>query len=105
MKHMTDFEIFEAAMDKFGFDEQLRLLQEECAELIVAASHLHRDREGAMKNFIEELVDVNIMCGELQLYLDKQGHGAEVGITHMRKMKRLFDRIKQNPPSEDGGNN
>ena len=57
--------VLQDAVDTFGFDNQQKVLQEECGELIVAASHYQRGRHGAFDNFVEELADVSIMVKQM----------------------------------------
>lgn len=61
--------IYKKAMDAWGFRAQARVLQEECAELITAVSHLLRGREEGMKEVVEELADAYIMIGQITEYL------------------------------------
>lgn len=44
-----------------GKDAQLRVMQEECGELVAAVSHYFRERPDAMQNLVEEMCDVLIM--------------------------------------------
>lgn len=57
--------ITKSAIKKFGNAAQLRQLQEECAELIVAVNHYFRKRPQAREELIEEVADVTIMLMEL----------------------------------------
>ena len=57
--------VLQDAVDTFGLDNQQKVLQEECGELIVAASHYQRGRHGAFENFVEELADVSIMVKQM----------------------------------------
>lgn len=57
--------ITKSAIAKFGEAAQLRQLQEECAELIVAVNHYFRQRQHARVELIEEIADVTIMLMEL----------------------------------------
>lgn len=57
--------IAKLAIEKYGRAAQLRQLQEECAELIVAISHYFRQRSDARKDLIEEVADVTIMLMQL----------------------------------------
>lgn len=82
-----------AAIRKWGKDAQLNVLQEECGELIVAISHLKRMRPNAMKEFIEELADVNIMVGQFIQYLEGNRFGAEFWETTHEKLNRLHERL------------
>lgn len=45
--------------ERYGYDEQSRMLQEECAELIQAVNKNHR--KGDMNSLREEMADVQIM--------------------------------------------
>ena len=60
-----EVQIIKDAVDTYGFESQRKILQEECAELIVAASHYDRGRPGAYDNFLEELADVDIMISQM----------------------------------------
>ena len=52
----------EAILKKSSREENLRMLQEECGELVAAINHeLRKDRAPAKEELIEELVDVGIM--------------------------------------------
>ena len=62
-------EIYKKCMKAWGFDAQARVLQEECAELIVAVSHFNREREGAIMELVQELADTYIMVGQIIEYL------------------------------------
>ena len=52
--------------EHYGYDEQSRMLQEECAELIQAVNKHHR--KGDMNGLREEMADVQIMLIQM-LYL------------------------------------
>lgn len=54
------------ALNTFGVDHQVGVVQEECAELIVAISHMKRDREGAREELIREAGDVDLMLFTLR---------------------------------------
>jgi len=58
------------ALEKWGEDDQLRMLQEECAELIQAVNKYHRGKNGAHLNLLEEGVDVELMLEQLKLILN-----------------------------------
>ncbi|MBD5641169.1 MAG: hypothetical protein HDQ91_01955 [Desulfovibrio sp.] len=85
--------IYAAAMRKWGKDGQLNVLQEECVELIVAISHVKRARPEAMKGFVEELADVNIMVGQFIQYLEGSRYGAEFWQVTHEKLDRLHERL------------
>ncbi|MDR1946416.1 MAG: hypothetical protein LBQ51_04535, partial [Desulfovibrio sp.] len=66
-----DPSIAEAALQKWGLEAQLRQLQEECAELIVAVSHLIRNRSGAIDAVSEEMADVRIILDQCWIAFDR----------------------------------
>ena len=58
------------AVETYGMDAQMRMLQEECGELIVAVGHYLRGRNGSLANLCEELADVRIMLEQMEIALD-----------------------------------
>lgn len=83
--------IIKEAVDTFGFNNQRRILQEECAELIVAASHYDRGRPGAYENFVEELADVEIMISQMIYAL----HATSIDEWKEKKLARLKEKIEE----------
>ena len=73
----TEKAVFDHALSHYGKDEQMRIAQEECAELISALSKYHRvetfqayDKrklQRAINHVAEEIADVQIMLDQLQL--------------------------------------
>lgn len=86
--------LFRDAIRKWGWPAQLAQLQEECAELIAAVSHIRRRREGALQELIEELVDVHIMIRQIEEYLDENGKREEFARIWENKLDRLEERLK-----------
>ena len=84
--------------DHYGLDEQLNILQEECAELIQAVSKYRRT--GKPSNLYEEITDVKILLQQIDYLLDKKN--SECGIysayayNHFSEMKikRQLERIQ-----------
>jgi len=62
-------ELFRRALNKWDTKAQMDVLQEECAELIVAVSHYGRKRPECLLDLREELADVYIMVGQIIEYL------------------------------------
>lgn len=81
-----------SAVDTFGFKNQAKILQEECGELIVAASHYDRGRENAFENFVEELADVQIMIWQMSYALRADNVICEY---IDKKMRRLDCKIAE----------
>ena len=83
--------IIKEAVDTFGFNNQRRILQEECAELIVAASHYDRGHPGAYENFVEELADVEIMISQMIYALQ----ATNIDEWKEKKLARLKEKIEE----------
>lgn len=81
-------QILKDAVETFGLKNQLDMLQEECAELIVAISHYKRDRPGSTINLSEEIADVHIMMNQIIL-------ATHLGVEFFKeqKLQRLKERI------------
>jgi NTP pyrophosphatase (non-canonical NTP hydrolase) len=63
---MTELEIYQTALDKWGEDSQLEMLVEECAELIQAIQHLKRGR-GGFAGVLHEAADVQVVLNQIRL--------------------------------------
>ena len=91
---MTKEEIIEIEKDAvatFGVDAQMRMLQEECGELIVAVGHYLRGRDGSEDNLCEELADVRIMVEQIEVALGN----AAVEEYRDNKLQRLKRRLEE----------
>lgn len=96
-------QILKDAVDTYGLKNQLAMLQEECAELIVAVSHYNRGRHGAFDNLSEEIVDVHIMMNQIVLSL-----GCNVETWKERKLQTLqrnLNDFKEHSNIDYHGNN
>lgn len=80
-------------IEKFGKENQLRIVQEECAELIQAISKHLRDPKNVVKTMAlcEEIVDVEIMLAQLRIMFGSEmiDHYKEIKLD---RLKRLCDR-------------
>jgi NTP pyrophosphatase (non-canonical NTP hydrolase) len=63
--------LYKDCMEFWGFEKQARVVQEECAELIVATSHILRGRKGGYKKMLEEVADVYLMVQQMMTYFGK----------------------------------
>jgi NTP pyrophosphatase (non-canonical NTP hydrolase) len=81
-------QILKEAVDTFGIENQLAMLQEECAELIVAISHYKRGRSGSKTYLSEEIADVHIMMNQIILATP-----LAVEFFKEQKLQRLKERI------------
>jgi NTP pyrophosphatase (non-canonical NTP hydrolase) len=87
--------IFATAIQKWGIESQMGMLQEECAEVIVAVNKLFRkgilNRE-CEKSLCEELADVEIMCLQMR---ELPGYAMQIDEQKARKIKRLHDLLEK----------
>lgn len=93
---MIEFEsVFARALKVWGQESQLRMAQEECAELIVAISKILREKPlprhngNPLENLFEEIADVKIMIGQLEVLFGPANIAHYVG----KKIKRLEERL------------
>lgn len=82
-------ELYQKALDKWGIDLQLIMMIEECAELIQAITSLKRG--GDVEELIEEIADVKIMLGQMEMVF---GH-ERLGNAVESKLRQLQIRIKE----------
>lgn len=92
--------------DHYGLDEQLNMLQEECAELIQAVSKYKRTREYpdfdgyyGFSNLCEEMADVSIMLNQIQYLMDNEKMIAD---WKSKKIRRQLERIETERKNDDG---
>lgn len=90
--------------DHYGLDSQLDMLQEECAELIQAASKYKRNGNYSI---IEEIADVYIMLDQVVYLLDKElPEEGEVKYSiswwKKKKISRQLERIEKEKNNDDG---
>ncbi len=91
--------ILEKAIDKYGKDNQLNMVQEECAELIQAISKYKRAiasknvnaTRSSRENIVEELADVMIMQEQLKIMLNITEF--ELMEYRIKKLTRLEERM------------
>ena len=95
-----ELKIMKQAIEKYGVNNQLAMVQEECAELIQAISKLNRagnsDHPGrtakaAMNNLMEEAADVGIMLDQIRLMYPSHAYDT----IRAQKIARLEKRINQ----------
>lgn len=74
-------EDLKAAIDKWGAEHELRILQEECAEVIQAVSHYCRHKPNADIDLLEELADLAVtfqmalvILGQKEIYENFLNH-------------------------------
>jgi NTP pyrophosphatase (non-canonical NTP hydrolase) len=83
------------ALATWGEQNQIGMVAEECAEMVVALAHWTRFRVGASK-VADELADVLIMAEQLRLVLE--AHGVDVTDALEAKVARLEKRLTKGAP-------
>lgn len=86
-----DRSIFRRAIAKFGVENQVSMILEECSELILAISHYNRGRVNSSA-VMEEIVDLTIMCEQARLIYDPTD--TEFGRIYIKKINRLEKLIE-----------
>ena len=81
------------ANKKWGTELQLRLLQEECSELITAISHFFRNRKGSNDELLEELADVSIVLKQIHYMLIENKCEEKFEDILRRKINRVKERL------------
>ncbi len=90
LKIMVNNKTYRDTIKKFGVTSQLRLLQEECAELIVAVNKIFRKQ--SYHNFYEECADVEIMLEQVKVMFPKSIEKInEIKIQKLERLKGLLN--------------
>ena len=89
-------------MNHYGFESQIEIFIEECAEAIQAAQKMKRSNstetaEKAFENFIEEIADVIITAAQMRLYIGETTIDAAID----RKLERQLLRIANETQEEE----
>ena len=78
---MNEQELYQKALNKWGIISQINLLIEEMSELTKVLLHDRRNSKNvSIEDIAEEIVDVEIMLGQIKLWIPEE---------HMERMKRL----------------
>lgn len=81
-------EVYETALTKWGVENQLWMVIEECGELLNAIGKMRRERV-TREDVITELADVTIMCEQIAQYMGYDDYTKEME----RKLERLKERL------------
>ena len=87
-----DRSVFHRIIAKFGVENQVSMIVEECSELILAISHHKRGRVSS-EGIIEEIVDVTIMLEQARMIYDPNDD--RFGEIYMRKINRIENMLKE----------
>ncbi len=83
--------VYDDAMATWGYEAQLKVLAEECAELIQAIMKRLNNREN---NLDEELIDVEIMLEQIMVYIESNSDIVFQSIKE-DKINRLRKRLER----------
>jgi hypothetical protein len=84
-------ELLKKALDTWGKDSQLDMVEEECAELIVAIKHRKRGKN-TDEQVIEECVDVELMMEQMRLIFSSQyGTWMRIREEKLARLKTLLE--------------
>lgn len=85
-----DKKLLKENLDWYGLNFQMRKLQEELAELIVAVNHSMTLRGNGVDSFYEEFADVTIMMEQIKMSMSHSKLECKV----KEKIKRMRKRLK-----------
>ena len=89
MEKEKRIELYKDAIAKWGEDAQVKMLYEECGELIAAVAQFSRGRT-SHHDVMTELADVSIMVEQLATLMNYDDFEAEKD----RKLMRLKERLE-----------
>ena len=97
---MSHDETFRKAREAYGLDFELQMLQEECAEVILACSKMIRfPNEENLKKFFEEIADVENFFEQMKRWFPSMRE--YVDEKRNEKMLRLAKRIEEQYEHKD----
>ena len=85
--------LYKRALDKWGGEAQLNMLEEECIELALATRHFQRRREGSFLKLMDEMADVEIMIEQIKMVLLLGTDKYVFRTAKRKKLKRLKERL------------
>jgi len=86
--------VFKLVRDEYGLEFELGILQEECAELIVAVSKFKRDgNSNTLDELFSEIADVELMTEQLKRWFENYREYVE--LVKEEKLTRLEIRVKE----------
>ena len=85
-----EIDLFKKAIATWGTPAQLRIMQEELAECVVAIGHYLRQRELGYSEMCEEMADVLVTLSQHYLSMKE-----DVQYHYSRKLKKLERYLKE----------
>ena len=86
---MTEQELMQVAIYKWGISSQLDMAVEECAELIKAIQKYRRNSE--YQPIVEESVDVELMLEQLKIIFPAPELRANIRTEKLARLKKLVE--------------
>ena len=94
-----DNELLLEAVNTFGRDNQINIIEEECIELATAIIKVRRKLTiSSMENLIDELADVAIVMGYAPILFDEAAIQERIDF----KLNRLRERIAEHKQKNNG---
>lgn len=90
MEKEQRIELYKEAVNKWGEEAQVKMLYEECGELIAAVAQFSRGRT-SHHDVMTELADVSIMVEQLATLMNYEDFEKEKD----RKLNRLKERLER----------
>ena len=85
---VQEMNIYEQAVEKFGHKDQIDMMIEECAELIVELRHVCRGR-GSIAAVRGEIADVEIMCAQMRVIFGSTQIN-NIKVLKLKRFKKLI---------------
>lgn len=92
-----------SAIHKWGAEQQWRMVQEECGELIAAINRQARGREGSLIQLVEEIANVIIVIGQARTMCNAMAGDGAVEAAVVLKLTRLEERLEIDGEAIGGG--
>ena len=86
--------LYKQAIEQWGIHPQIRMVFEECAELMNALAKTYRGR-ASKQDVITELADVVIMCEQMAVVFGQEEYKAELE-RKLEKFKKKLEDSKSN---------
>lgn len=103
MEKEERIKLYKRAIDTWGEDAQIKMLFEECGELITAVAQFYRGRV-SFGEVMTELADVSIMVEQIATIMNYENYESEKNYKLNRLKERLDKHDEQKHKSENKGN-
>jgi hypothetical protein len=97
---INEMDVYQQALEKWGWDLQAKKAIQELAEAIVEISKRLEGRENHSE-YVEELVDAEIMINQMKVYSDGWSQGTLWDATKTRKLQRVQFLINEPDDQDD----